>query len=406
MSGVPESFLPYGRQSIDDDDIAAVASVLRSDWLTTGPAVDAFEQAFASKLGARFAVACSNGTAALHLAALALELEPGDHVVTPTMSFVATANAARYVGAEVVFADVDPDTGLMRESDFLDALARAGDRPVKAVFPVHLNGQCTDLPAIAEIARERGLRIVEDACHAVGATYEGADGGSRAVGACADSDIAMFSLHAVKTITAGEGGMLTTDDAGLAARLRILRSHGITREPEAFHNADMAFSGDGEANPWYYELQALGYNYRITDFQCALGESQLGKLERFVAKRRTLAARYDKLLAGLAPVVRPVGRVPKCEAAWHLYAVRIDFDAARCTRRQVMKRLFARGVGTQVHYIPVHLQPYYRDRYGALELPGAEAYYASALSLPLYPAMTEADVDSVVERFASALGNT
>jgi UDP-4-amino-4,6-dideoxy-N-acetyl-beta-L-altrosamine transaminase len=394
-------FLPYGHQSIDEDDIAAVAEVLRGDWLTTGPAVAAFETAFAAKVGADFAVACSSGTAALHLAALALGLGPGDRAVVPTLTFLATANAARYVGAEVLFADVDPETGLMEARHLEAALddPRAGD--VKAVFPVHLNGQCADAGAIAAIAAERGLKVVEDACHALGATDTADDDGPHPVGACRHADMAIFSLHPVKTITMGEGGVITTNDGGLDRHLRRLRNIGMVRDAGDFRNAEQAFDTDGNPNPWYYEMPEPGFNYRASDIHCALGLSQLGKLDAFAATRRALADRYAAALAPLAPVVRPIGRNPSCSPVWHLYVVLIDFETAGLGRARLMNRLRDAGIGTQVHYLPLHRQPYFADRYGERDLPGADAYYRTCLSLPLSARMTEADVD----RVAAALGD-
>jgi UDP-4-amino-4,6-dideoxy-N-acetyl-beta-L-altrosamine transaminase len=393
-------FLPYARQTVDADDIAAVTRVLEGDWLTTGPDVTAFEGLFAAKFGAGHAVACASGTAALHLAALAIGLKPGDHAVVPSMSFSATANAVRYTGAEVIFADVDPASGLMRARDFDAALDRADDAAVAAVFPVHLNGQCSDLAAIAAIARDRGIAIVEDACHAIGGGYRG----DRVIGGCADSDITMFSLHPAKTLTAGEGGVLTTNDAALARRLQLFRGHGITHDADEFQDQAMARDTDGRINPWYYELQGLGFNYRITDFQCALGASQLAKLDCFVARRRDLTQCYDDALAALSPIVRPVARSRDCQPAWHLYAARIDFTAARVTRAQLMRGMRADGIGTQVHYIPIHQQPYYRARYGAQSLPGVEAYYAHCLSLPLFSSMRDSDVARVAASLGAALG--
>lgn len=396
-------FLPYGRQSIDDDDVAAVAAALRSDFLTTGPAVEAFEAAFAARLGARFAVVCSSGTAGLHLAALALDLKEGEAVIVPTITFLATANAARYVGAEVIFADVDAETGLMTAETLTAALAGAGGAPVRAVIPVHLGGQAAPMAEIAAVARGRGLAIAEDACHAVGTTYGVDRGAPVPVGACWHSDMAVFSLHPVKTMTMGEGGVITTAEETVARRLRRLRSHGMTAARADLVNDDLAFDASGEVNPWYYEMPEIGFNYRATDIQCALGLSQLRKLDRFIARRRALVDRYDGQLAPLAPTVRPVGRVAGVAAAWHLYGVLIDFLAAGTTRGAVMRRLRDAGIGSQVHYIPVHEQPYYRRRYGRRRLPGAEAYYARALSLPLFPAMADEDIDRVVDALRQAL---
>lgn len=392
-------FLPYGRQCIDEDDVDAVIQALKSDWLTTGPMVDRFERAFAATVEAPRAVVCSNGTAALHLAMLALGVGPGDAAIVPSITFLATANCARFVGAEVVFADVSPTTGLMEPEHLEAALARVphGLRPAVAL-PVHLNGQPTGMAPLAEIARRHGIKIVEDACHALGSVGPN----NERVGACEHSDMAAFSLHPVKTITSGEGGMVTTRDEALADALCRLRSHGMVREPTLFSQTDQAFD-DGVANPWYYEMAELGFNYRLPDINCALGLSQLGKLDRFVQRRRQLVARYDGAFAALTPQFRPLGRVAGAETSWHLYVVHVDFAAVGMSRRQVCEGLRARGIGAQVHYLPVHLQPYYRQRYGAQHLPGACDYYRSCLSLPLFPAMNDADVDRVVAALADIM---
>jgi UDP-4-amino-4,6-dideoxy-N-acetyl-beta-L-altrosamine transaminase len=393
-------FLPYGRQEIDDDDIAAVTAVLRSDWLTTGPAVEAFEAALAARTGARFAVACASATAGLHLAALALRLGPGDLAVVPTLTFLATANAVRYVGAEVVFADVDPDTGLMRPIDLEAAIARAPKGRLRAALPVHLAGRLADMAGLAAVAQQHRLELIEDAAHAIGTVYHTADGREASAGDCAFSRMAVFSFHPVKTMTSGEGGAVTTNDAELAGRLRHLRSHGMLRDPAGFADRTLAFAADGRPNPWYYEMPELGFHYRATDIHCALGLSQLGKLDRFVERRQQLMARYRQALAPLAPLVRMAAAPNDCRPGWHLCVALIDFVPAGVDRATVMHRLREQGIGSQVHYIPVHLQPYYRQRYGALSLPGADAYYQRCLSLPLYPAMTDGDVDHV----AAALG--
>jgi UDP-4-amino-4,6-dideoxy-N-acetyl-beta-L-altrosamine transaminase len=388
-------FLPYGRQTIEDDDVAAVAAALRSDFLTTGPTVEAFEAAFAETVGARHAVACSNGTAALHLAMLALDLKPGEAVVVPSITFAATANCARFQGGEVVFADVDPSSGLMTEATLTAALQRLDGRRLAAVAPVHMTGAVADLPAIRRLADAHGAAVVEDACHALGTTMAFDTTPERA-GDCRHSAMACFSFHPVKTIATGEGGMVTTNDAALAARLALFRSHGITREAAAFQAPDLSLDTDGAANPWAYEMQALGFNYRLPDVLCALGLSQLAKLDRFVARRRGLAARYRTLLAPLAPLVTPTAAPATCDPALHLFVALIDFEAAGLTRAAVMRALAARGIGTQVHYIPVHRQPYYQARYGALDLPGADAWYAKALTLPLFPGMADDDPERVV----------
>ncbi len=391
MTLPPRRFLPYGRQQIGDDDVAAVTQVLRGDILTTGPKVAAFEAALAGATGASHAVVCSSGTAALHLAAMALNLGPGDKVVVPALTFLATANVARLTGAEVVFADVDAETGLMGVQELSAALSRDGSGQVKAVFPVHYAGQCAAPEELAAAAD--GLPVVADSCHALGMAY-GSDG---RVGDCRHAVMETFSFHPVKTVAAGEGGAVTTNDGDLAERLRRLRSHGMTHDADSFVRDELARDGNGDANPWYYEMAELGLNYRLSDIHCALGLSQLAKLDAFCAARRNLAARYDEKLASLAPLVRPLGRVVDCDPAWHLYVTRIDFAALGIERAAVMARLMESGIGTQVHYLPLHMQPYYRDRYGEMSLPGAEAFYEQALSLPLFPDMKEAEVDYVAE---------
>lgn len=389
-------FLPYGRQVVDDADIAAVTDVLRGDWLTTGPHVDSFETAFARSTGADYAVACSSGTAALHLAMLALDLDPGDRVVVPAVTFLATANAVRYVGAEVVFADVDPDTGLLTPDGAAAAVGRADGR-VRAILPVHMAGQLVDLDGLSEIARRADAVLVEDACHALG----GQDAAGRPVGACTDTAMATFSLHPVKAIAAGEGGVVTTNEDRLAARLRRLRNHGMVRE--GFVDQAMATDANGSANPWYYEMPEPGFNYRLSDINAALARSQLAKLPNFTGRRRELVARYDRLLAPLAPTIRPIRRVPG-SPGWHLYVALIDFATLAMDRAALMTALRQREIGSQVHYMPLHRQPYYRNRYGLPDLPGADAWYARALSLPLYPAMSDTDVDRVVDALVEITG--
>lgn len=396
-------FLPYNRQSIRDEDVAAVVQVLRGDWLTTGPKVGAFEEAFARRLGIRRAVACSSGTAALHLVALALDLGPGDAVIVPAITFLATANAARFTGADVIFSDVDPDTGLMCPDHLERILDGPGKRKAKAVFPVHFAGQTADIAGIEAVARKHGLFIVEDACHALGATYETATETGLPVGRCRHSDMAVFSMHPIKTITMGEGGMVTTDDERLADRVAAFRNHGIIADGSDFEDDELAFDADGTPNPWYHEMPEIGFNYRASDIHCALGLSQMEALEGFIARRRSLAARYDSLLEPLAPVVRSLRRRPDCSSAWHLYVVLIDFSAAGVSRATLMGRLKAEGIGTQVHYIPVHLQPYYRRLYGTADLPGAKRYYERCLSLPLFCDMAPDDVDRVVAALERAL---
>lgn len=384
-----QGFLPYGRQTIEDDDIAAVAAALRGDYLTTGPTVEAFETAFREVVGASHAVACSNGTAALHMTMLAAGIGPGDVCIVPSITFLATANCAAYVGADVVFADVDPDSGLMTPDTLAEALGRARGRRVRAVLPVHLRGDVCDLPALAALAGEAGAALIEDAPHALGSTLKVGNHLER-VGDGAHSLMSTFSFHPVKTIATGEGGMVTTNDAGLAQRLRLARSHGMTRTPGA--------------DPWLYEMAEPGFNYRLPDILCALGLSQLAKLPRFIARRRALATAYEAALAPLAPLVRPAARPQGSDPVLHLMTVLINFAAAGRTRRQVVEGLAAKGIGSQVHYIPVHRQPYWLAKNGALTLPGAQAWYDRCLSLPLYPTMDDGDVGRVVEALGEVLG--
>lgn len=392
------SFIPYSRQQIDDDDIAAVIDALKSDYLTTGPLVEGFEAAVCEAVRASQAVAVSNGTAALHVAAMALDIGPGDVAIVPAITFSATANAVRYCGGEVIFADVDPDTGLMMPEHFEAALRKVGSRRLRAVFPVHLGGQCADPAALADIARREGIAVVEDACHSLGGGYLKADR-MVPVGSGHDALMTVFSFHPAKTVTTGEGGAVVTPDPATGRRLRELRTHGITRDPAQFQQPDMAYDTDGAVNPWYYELRELGNNYRLTDIQSALGRSQISKLRQFVRRRAELVERYDRLLSPLSPRLTPIVRQPGQTPAWHLYIALIDFAGIGASRRQVMKALAARNIGTQVHYIPVPLLPYYKQRYGATaaDFPGAQRYYERALSLPLYYGLGDADQDRVVE---------
>jgi len=388
-------FLPYSRQSIDESEIDAVVRVMKSDWLTTGPELGKFETEFADAVQARHAVACSSGTAALHIALLALGIGPGDHVVVPSISFLSTANVVRHVGAEVVFADVDPDTGLITPETLQDALRRSETAPA-AVMVVHMAGQVADMKAIGDIADAHSLKVVEDSCHALGGTGQQGE----PVGSCRYSDMATFSLHPVKTIAAGEGGVVTTNDAELSERLKCFRNNGVIKS--GFENTDQALAEDGTVNPWYYEMPEPGFNYRLSDIHAVIGRMQLKKLNAYVERRRDLARRYDTLIAGLSPAVEPKGRVP-CGHAFHLYTVAIDFTAAGMDRAHLMHALREMGIGTQVHFIPLHRQPYYEKRYGKPDLPGADDWYCTVLSLPLFPAMADTDVDRVVDTLKQIL---
>lgn len=389
--------LSYGRQSISDSDLAAVAAALRADFLTQGPLIEAFEHRFADLLGVKHAVAVNSATAALHLAMKVLGLRPGDRVVTSPITFLASANAAAYVGATPDFADIDPVTATLDPV----ALARTWQPDTRAVVAVDYAGQACDLPAIARVARARGAFVIEDACHGVGGSFHASDGsGPRRLGANPWADIGIFSFHPVKTMTTGEGGMLVTNNEEWARQARRLRSHGIERSAAAF-TTPLDDPILGEQGPWFHEMQDLGWNYRLTDLQCALGLSQLERLPSFLSRRREIVAAYNAAFAGLDWLQTPGLREPAdaTVASWHLYTVQIDFPALGLTRTQVMTRLRAAGVGTQVLYIPVHLQPWYRRTYGygPGKCPHAEAFYARALSLPLFAAMTDADVARVIE---------
>jgi len=381
---VTGGFLPYGRQDIDDDDVAAVVETLRSDFLTTGPTLARFEAAVAERVGASWAVAVSSGTAALHASCHAARLGPGDEVVVPAISFVASANCARYVGAEPVFADVDPNSGLISSVD----VERQLSDTTSAIVAVHLTGAPAATVELAAMVAGREVTIIEDAAHAIGATSHGG-----AVGGCVSSAMAVFSFHPVKTVTSAEGGVVTGNDPELARRLRSFRNHGIVKEPTE--------------EPWYYEQRELGFNYRLSDVHAALGLSQLAKLDGFLDKRRALAGRYRELLESVDHVTPVTTSEVMNHSGHHLFSVLIEFEQLGADRAQVMNLLRQNGIGSQVHYIPIPAQPYYRERGWRVEdFPGALSYYQRTLSLPLYPTMTSADVDRVVSALVDAIAGS
>lgn len=378
--------IPYGRQEITAADIAAVTAVLGSDFLTQGPAVPCFERAIADYCGAAHGVAVNSATSALHIACLALDLGPGDWLWTSPNTFVASANCGRYCGARVDFVDIDPDSYNLSPAALAAKLEQAAvsGRLPKVVIPVHFAGQPCDMEAIAALGQRYGFRIIEDASHAIGGRYRG-----EAIGNCRYSDITVFSFHPVKIITTGEGGLATTQDPTLAERMARLRSHGITRDP-----AGMQGKPEG---PWYYQQIELGFNYRLTDIQAALGQSQLQRVDDYVARRQRLAARYDRGLADL-PLRLPY-RDPGHQSALHLYPIQVLKD-----RRPIFEALRLADIGVNVHYIPVHTQPDY-GQFGFQrgDFPQAEAYYDHAISLPLFPTMTETEQDRVMAVLTAAL---
>lgn len=383
--------IPYGRQDITEADIDAVVSVLRSDFLTQGPKVPAFEKSVADYCGAQHAVAVNSATSALHIACLALDLAPGGLLWTSPNTFVASANCARYCGADVDFVDINPQTGNLDPEALAEKLAAASQagRLPDIVIPVHFAGQPCNMQRISELAEQYGFRVIEDASHAIGARYR-----DEPVGNCQYSDITVFSFHPVKIITTAEGGMATTNDPELAQRMTLLRSHGITRDPEL-----MTHEPDG---PWYYQQIDLGFNYRMTELQAALGVSQMERLDDYVSRRHALARRYDVQLADL-PVTLP-WQHPDSYSGLHLYVIRLKLDQIDRSHREVFEALREQGIGVNLHYIPVHTQPYYqRMGFKAGDFPEAERYYAEAISLPMYPTITTAQQDQVITALSKAL---
>ncbi len=381
---VRSTFLPYGRQSIDEADIEAVVEVLRSDWLTTGPKVEEFEEAFAERVGAEHAVSFSSGTAALHGAAFAAGLTAGDEAITTPLTFAATANCVLYQGALPVFADVNQDTMNIDP----EQIERRITPKTKAILPVDYAGHPADLDAIRVVAERHGLIVIEDACHALGAEYHG-----RKVGSI--SEMTVFSFHPVKHITTGEGGMVATNNSKFAKTLRTFRNHGISSDARQRQTAGQ----------WHYEMVLLGFNYRLPDLVCALGLQQLKRLDSNLARRRAIAARYSAAFRELTGVIPPAQK-REVNPAWHLYPIRVRFEDLSADRAQVFQALRAENIGVNVHYIPVHLHPYYRDRFGYKggEFPVAEEAYSRLISLPMFHGMTDQDVEDVIAAVSKVLG--
>ena len=388
--------IPYGKHHIDEEDIQAVVDVLRGGVLTQGPAVEAFERAVAEYVGAKYAVAVSSGTAALHLATLVAGVGPGTSLITSPITFVASANAGLYAGARVVFTDIDPDTINMSPGSFKDVLEKNPD--ARAVIPVHFAGLPCDMPAIKALADQAGVDVIEDAAHALGATYPN---GQR-VGSCTYALMTIFSFHPVKAIAAGEGGMITTNDESIYRKLLRLRSHGINKLDDPLQLPEQALS-EGVQNPWYYEMQELGFHYRITDMQCGLARSQFKKLEKFIARRRALVKRYDEAFAGMRNC-SPAQTMGRDQSGHHLYVLRIDFDLIKMSRGQLMQELKSRGIGSQVHYIPVPAHPHYRRLgFNPGDYPNTQKYYQETLSIPLFYDLSDEQQEQVISALKSLL---
>jgi UDP-4-amino-4,6-dideoxy-N-acetyl-beta-L-altrosamine transaminase len=384
-------FLPYSRQNIDERDIEEVCRVLKEDFITQGPRIERFEKKFAEYVGTKFAVACATGTAALHLSCQALKLGPGKNLITSPITFIASANCAQFVGADTCFADID----LKDHCISAEALEKElKNKKIDIVVVVHMSGHPANLEAIFELKKKFDFKIIEDSCHALGGYYK-----KKKIGSCAYSDISTFSFHPVKAITTGEGGMITTNNKEIYDSLLKLRTHGIHKNVNFFINKEMAFDNNKNANVWYYEMTELGLNYRITDIQSALGESQLKKIDQFIDMRRKIAKIYNMGFAKNDLITTPA-ESSNVIHAYHLYTILIDFEKLSKTRNQVMQELKAENIGTQVLYIPVHLQPYYSKKYGFKkgDFPIAEKYYQNCLSIPIFPHLKESEVNHVIDK--------
>lgn len=386
--------ISYGRQTIDEDDIRAVVSALRSDYLTQGPLCEEFEKAICGYTGARYAVACANGTAALHLACMAAGVGRGDSIVTSPVTFLASANCAVYLGATPLFADIDPCTFNISPEEVEKKLKYNSN--VKAIIPVHFAGLPADMEAISKAARKRGIVIIEDACHALGALWRTKEGKWTRVGDCSHSDMTVFSFHPVKSITTGEGGAITTNDKKIYERLKRLRAHGVVKDPASFVNNEQA--------PWYYEMHSLGFNYRLSDVQCALGLSQMKKLDKFIERRREIAALYSGLLSKY-PFIETQRITDDSLSAFHLYPVRIRFDEMNVSKKEWFSLMDDIGIRPQVHYIPLHLQPFFQKEFGYRkgDFPAAERFYSEEVSLPIYPSLTNEEAGFVTEAVVSTI---
>jgi perosamine synthetase len=378
-----ETYLPYGKQWIDEEDIQAVVEVLKSDYLTTGPKITEFEHAFAQYVGAKYAVAISNGTAALHAACFAAGITVGDEVITTPITFAASANSVLYCGGTPVFADIDPQTYNIDANEIRKKITPK----TKAIIPVHFTGQPCDMKELGKIAKEYNLLIIEDAAHGVGADYKG-----KMIGSI--SDMTTFSFHPVKHITTGEGGMITTNDEALYKKMLRFRGHGITREQ------DVMLQNEG---PWYYEQLDLGYNYRMTDIQATLGISQLKKVEKFIQRRREIAAMYTHAFENMATVVTPFQQ-EGCNSGWHLYVIQLNLEKLQCGRKEIFEELLRENIGVNIHYIPVYKHPYYQENgYKDIKCENSEDFYERMLTLPIFPKMTNQDVEDVIQSVKNVL---
>ncbi len=375
---IRDKLLPYGHQWIDEEDIAAVIEVLHSDWITQGSKVAEFEKEFVKYVGARYAVAVNSGTAALHTACFAAQIKKGDEAITTSITFAASANCILYQGGTPIFADIDADT---LNIDLVEIKKKITTK-TKALIPVDFTGRPVDLEKILQIARKNKLIVIEDASHALGATYK-----DRKIGSI--SDMTIFSFHPVKHITTGEGGMITTNNKEYYEKLKLFRTHGISKEKDKLLNYD---------GPWYYEMQELGYNYRLTDFQCALGISQLKKIDKFISRRREIVKKYNSEFKDILEIKIPEINPADSNPAWHIYMIQLNLDKLKEGRREIFEALRAENIGVNVHYIPVHLQPYYQKRFGYCpgDFPKAENYYSRAITLPVFPKMSDKDIDDVV----------